>query len=149
MKALTLHSNDMYTIILSKKERHQIKQLFRKEKRVKVYRRLQAVEMAASGHTHQEIATVVGVSVDTITDWIKLYQSSGLTELCTLHFTGKRASSFDAYAQQIKQDIIDHPIATLAELQAWIKEKYSLKIEQSWLFRCCKKNSMSLTKRPV
>jgi transposase len=139
----------MYTIELSKKELKKIKQLINKEKRVKVYRRLQAVEMIAAGHAYQTVAAAIGVGADTVTDWIQLYAKSGLTELCTLHFTGKRTSPLDAYVDQIKQDITDNTIATLAALQAWIKDKYSLEMEQSWLWRCCKKNSIYLTKRPA
>lgn len=139
----------MYTIKLTKSELHAIKQLIVKEKRVRVYRRLQAVKMIATDHAYQDTAAAVGVGVDTITDWIKLYQTGGLTELCSLHFTGKRNSPFNAYIDQIKQDITNHTIATLAELQHWIKEKYSLEMEQSWLWRCCKKNSIYLTRKPV
>lgn len=149
MKELTLHPNPMYTISLSTKKLHHIKQLMNKEKRVKVYRRLQAIEMAATGHSYQDIATTIGVCVDTVTDWIKLYQEKTLTGLCDLRFRGKRTSPFDSYAEQIKQDIIDKTIATLAELQDWIKHQYSLEMEQSWLWRSCKKNSICLTRKPV
>lgn len=139
----------MYTIKLSKRELKQIRKLIAKGKRVRVCRRLQAIEMAAGGYTYRTIAATVGVGADTVSDWIQLYAKSGLTALCTLHFTGKRTSPFDAYIEQIKQDITDNTIATLAALQDWIKEKYSLEMEQSWLWRCCKKNSIYLTKRPA
>lgn len=139
----------MFTIQLSKRELKKIKQLLAKETSVRVYRRLQAIEMAATGSAYQSIAATVGVGADTVTDWIQLYAKSGLTALRTLHFTGKRKSPFDKYATRIKQDVKNHTIATLAELQDWIKDKYSLDMEQSWLFRCCKKNSIYLTKRPV
>lgn len=138
----------MYTIELSKRELKQIKQLIKQEKRVRVYRRLQAIEMAATGSQYRTIAATIGVGADTVADWIQLYAKSGLTALCTLHFTGKRTAPFNTYLDQIKQDIVDNTIATLAALQAWIKEKYSLEMEQSWLWRCCKKNSICLTKRP-
>lgn len=139
----------MYTIELSKSELVAIKQLRKKEKRVKVYRRLQAIEMAATGYGYQDIAKTIGVCVDTITDWIKVYQDTQLKGLCDLHFKGKRSSPFTLYADQIKQDITDNTIASLAELQDWIKEKYSLTMEQSWLWRCCKKNSIYLTRKHV
>lgn len=139
----------MYTIHLSTKQLKRVKQLQENEKSVKVYRRLQTLIMASEGQAYQAIASTLAVSVNTVTDWLKLYKKSGLTGLRTLHFTGKRQSSFDKYATRIKQDIKDNVIPTLAALQAWVKKKYSLELEQSWLFRCCKKNSIYLTKRPV
>lgn len=138
----------MYSIQLSRSELRKIKQLLRKEKRVKVYRRLQAVEMAATGHDYQTIAATIGVCVDTITDWMKLYQVKHLAGMCDLRFHGKRTSPFDAYADRIKQDVTDRAIATIAELHDWIKRQYSLEMEQSWLWRSCKKNSICLTRKP-
>ena len=87
--------------------------------------------------------------MDTITDWVKIYQSEKLPGLCELQFKDKRKSKINDYVDQIKQDVKDNTITTLAEMQAWIKEKYSIEMEQSWLFRCCKKNSIYLTRKPV
>ena len=139
----------MYQIKLKPGELKKIKQLRNEEKNVRVQRRLQAIELANKGQSHQEIASIVNVCVDTITNWIKLYEASGLNDFCKLQFTGKRSSKINNYVDKIKQDVKDNTIATLAELQDWIKEKYSIEMEQSWLFRCCKKNSIYLTRKLV
>jgi transposase len=137
----------MYVVHLSKEELTEVKALKAKEKRVKVFRRLQALELASQNYKYQDIALVTSVTVDTITDWMRLYSEKGLEALLAPQFTGKRKSRFDDHAEEIKKDIEKNTIATLAELQDWIKRKYSLTLEQSWLFRCCKKNSICLTKR--
>ncbi len=139
----------MYQIKLSVSELKKIKQLQEQEKNVRVLRRLEAIKLLNQGQNHQEIAEAFNVCVDTITDWIKIYQSEKLQGLRKLQFKDKRKSKINDYVDQIKQDVKDNTITTLAEMQAWIKEKYSIEMEQSWLFRCCKKNSIYLTKKPI
>ena len=139
----------MLAVQLSKNELANVRQLKSKETRVKVYRRLQALQMAAAGARHQDIATTLGVCDDTVTDWIRLYNDKGLKVLCAPRFTGKRRSPFHDHLEEIERDIEGKAIATLAELQEWIKAKYALEMEASWLWRCCKKNSVYLTKRPA
>ena len=139
----------MYQIKLSVNELKKIKQLRATTKSMRIQRRLQAIELANKSYSHQEIAETVNVCADTITNWIKLFTVIGLNKFCQLQFTGKRQSKINDYVDRIKQDVKDHTIATLSELQDWIKEKYSIDMEQSWLFRCCKKNSICLTRKPV
>jgi transposase len=139
----------MYQIKLSVSELKKIKQLQVKEKNARVLRRLEAIKLLSQGQSHQNIAEALNVCMDTITDWVKIYQSEKLPGLCELQFKDKRKSKINDYVDQIKQDVKDNTITTLAEMQAWIKEKYSIEMEQSWLFRCCKKNSIYLTRKPV
>ena len=137
----------MYKIKLSKAELVELKKLKKKEKNKRIYRRLQCIHLKHQGKDNKEIADIIGICVDTVTDWIKLYQEKGISELGRLNFKGKRKSNIDDYVDKIKSDIRENTISTLAELQAWLKEKYSIDIEQSWLFRCCKKNSIYLTRK--
>lgn len=50
---------------------------------------------------------------------------------------------------RLKKDVNDNMISTLAELQEFIKKKYAIKIGISWVFKCCKKNSICLIKKHV
>lgn len=137
----------MYKINLLPNELKEIKRLMKKERNKRVYRRLQCVYLNHQGKKNKEIADIVGVCADTITDWIKIYLEDGAYKLCQLEFKNKRQSKINDYIDEIKQDIGDNTISTLAELQDWIKNKYSIKMEKSWLFRCCKKNLIFLTKK--
>jgi transposase len=139
----------MYQIKLSVAELKKITQLQESEKSPKVLRRLEALKLLNQGQSHTEIAEALNITIDTVTDWIKIYNAEKLAGLCKLQFTGKRKSKINDYVDKIKQDIKDNTITTLAELQDWIKDKYSIEMEQSWLFRCCKKNSICLTRKLV
>lgn len=137
----------MLKITISKSDLKEIKFRKKKEKDKKIYRRLQFLHLKHKNKTNKEIADILGVCADTITDWIRIYLNEGLDNLCQPINYDNRSAKIDNYIIKIKQDIEDNTISTLSELQDWIKKKYSLEIEQSWLFRCCKKNSIYLTKK--
>ncbi|MBU3925508.1 helix-turn-helix domain-containing protein [Patescibacteria group bacterium] len=139
----------MYKIKLTKTEIIKLKKLKQSEKNKRIFRRLQCLELSHKGKECKEIADITGVCVDTITDWIKLYLNKGIIGLCHLDFKNKRQSKIDDYADKINKDVKNNMISTLSELQDWLKNHYDIEIEQSWLFRCCKKNSIYLTKKHV
>ena len=139
----------MLKITISKSDFKEIKFRKKKEKDQKIYRRLQFLHLKSKNKTNKEIADLLGVCVDTITDWTRIYSDKGLTGLCEPINYDNRSAKIDSYTEEIKQDIKDNTISSLSELQDWIKKNYSLEIEQSWLFRCCKKNSIYLTKKRI
>ena len=139
----------MLKITISKSDLEEIKLKKKKEKNQKIYRRLQFLHLKSKNKTNKEIADLLGVCVDTITDWARIYSDKGLTGLCEPINYDNRSAKIDDYIIEIKQDIKNNTISSLSELQDWIKENYSLEIEQSWLFRCCKKNSIYLTRKRV
>lgn len=138
----------MLKITISESDFEKIKLKKRKEKDKKIYRRLQFLHLKYKNKTNKEIADITGVCADTITDWAKIYSTKGLAGLCHPINYDNRSAKIDNYIDEIKQDIKDNMISSLSELQDWIKKNYSLEIEQSWLFRCCKKNSICLIKKP-
>lgn len=137
----------MLKITISKDDLKEIKLRKREEKDKKIYRRLQFLHLKYKNKTNKEIADLLGVCADTITDWVRIYSNKGLTGLCQPINYDNRSAKIDDYVVRIKQDVKDNMISSLSELQNWIKKNYSLEIEQSWLFRCCKKNSIYLTKK--
>lgn len=139
----------MYKIKLSPNELMELNKRKKQEKNTKMYHRLQSVYLAHKGRDNKEIIDILGVNKNSVTNWIKVYSEKGIDELCKPIDYDRRSAKIDDYIDKIKQDIKDNTISTLSELQDLINKKYSLKIEQSWLFRCCKKNSIYLTKKHV
>ena len=139
----------MLKITVSESDLKKVKLRKKKEKDKKIYRRLQFLQLKHKKKKNKEIADIIGVCADTITDWARIYSAKGLTGLCQPVNYDNRSAKIDDYIDKIKQDIKDNTISTLSELQDWISKKYALEMEQSWLFRCCKKNSIYLTKKHV
>ena len=137
----------MYKIKLSQNEFVKIKKRRRKEKNKAISDRLHCIYLSAKGKKNKEIKDILAVNKNSVTNWIKIYEDKGLDELCRPENFDRRSSKIDEYIEKIKQDIKENTIATLAELHDWLKSKYEIEIEQSWLFRCCKKNSIYLAKK--
>ena len=136
-----------YIIHLSKSDIAVITEKKRKEKDAKLLRRYKCLSMLHEQYPKKEIAGLLGVNIDTITDWIKIYNRDGLSGLGLLRYDGRRPSSLDSIKEKIISYIVKETISTLLQLQQIIEKKHQLKVEHSWLSRYCKKNSISLIRR--
>ena len=136
-----------YKIILPKTDIAVIAEKKRKEKNTKLLRRYQCLSMLQEQYPKKEIALLLGVNIDTITDWIKIYNKEGLARLGLLKYEGRRPSSLDSINKKIIDYVEKENISTLSQLQRIISKKHHLKVEHSWLSRYCKKNFISLIKR--
>ena len=136
-----------YQVILSEIDLAIIKTKKRKERDAKLLRRYQCLSMLHENYPKKEVAKLLGVNIDTITDWVKIYTKSGLAGLVLLKYEGRRPSSL----YQIKDVLVDlikkENINTMVQLQGKIKSSYKLDVEESWLGRYCKKNFISLIRR--
>lgn len=139
----------MYKVKLSKSELVGLNKRRKKEKNKEILNRLQCIYLAHKGKGNKEITDLLAINKNSATNWIKIYLTKGLDELCRPENFDRRSSKIDDYIEKIKRDVKENTISTLPELQGWIKEKYSLTIEQSWLFRCCKKNFIYLGRKPA
>ena len=136
-----------YQVILSKTDLAIIKTKQRKERDAKLLRRYQCLSMLHENYPKKEVAKLLGVNIDTITDWVKIYTKSGLSGLGLLNYQGRRPSSLDLIKDELVDLIKKENINTMVQLQGIIKNNYKLVVEQSWLGRYCKKNFISLIKK--
>lgn len=136
-----------YTVNLTSAEELELKRLRRVEKNGKLLRRYQCLWMAHENFPKKEIASTLGINIDTVTDWIKLFNKGGLGGLRKLHYEGRRPSGLDSLKDVLIKYIQDKPVSKLSELQDFLKTKHSLVVEHSWLSRYCKKNSIALIKK--
>lgn len=135
------------TIVLTPEERQELKTKKRTEKNNKIFRRYLYIELSNKGMTNLEIAPLVGVCNDTLTDWKMIYAEAGLEGLSQLHYEGRRESKLNPYREQIQEKIAKDKVSTLKELQSYLHKECGIQVEQSWLFRFCKKNSILLIKK--
>jgi transposase len=136
-----------YTITLSDADLAFVKEGKRKEKDPKLLRRYQCVSMLHDKYPKKEIAGLLGVNIDTVTDWAKIYNRDGLAGLGLLKYGGRRPSALDKMKDEMDAYIKKENVSKLSQLQAFLEKKHGLKVEHSWLSRYCKKNSISLIKK--
>jgi transposase len=136
-----------YSIDLSPIEVAELKRLRRIEKDGKILRRYQCIWMAHEGLPKKEIASNLGINIDTVTDWVKLFNRDRLAGLSKLHYEDRRPSALDAIKDLLIKYIREQSISKLSELQVFLETKHSISVEHSWLSRYCKKNSIALIKK--
>ena len=136
-----------YTVDLTDEEIIVLKKLRKVEKDGKLLRRYQCIWFAHEQYPKKEIANMLSVNIDTVTDWIKLFIKDRFAGLSTLHYDGRRPSSLDSVKDLLLKRIKDVPISKLSELQHYLKTVHAMEIEHSWLSRYLKKNSSALIKR--
>lgn len=136
-----------YSISLTPVEVLELKRLRRSEKDGKILRRYQCIWMAYENFPKKEIASTLGVNIDTVTDWIKLFNKNRLGGLCKLHYEGRRPSRLDTVKDVLIKYIKEQSVSKLSELQDFLETKHSIIVEHSWLSRYCKRNSIALIKK--
>ena len=119
------------------------------EQSAKIYRRLLWLDLRRRGYRQKEIASLLCVTPAQLTNWSKIFALKGLDGLCSLHYEDRRPSRLMPYVQSIKDHVGDACVSTLSALQDWLSQEHGVVIEQSWLSRFIKKNSIVLTKRLV
>jgi transposase len=87
----------------------------------KVRRRCHVMYLKSQGFKNTEIETIVGMSHGTVTNHLKLYHQGGLEALKTLNYKGQ-PSTLHRYTDQIKASFEAHPVGTLKEAKARIKD---------------------------
>ena len=134
-------------IQLTEQQKKELQTKKKTEKSHKIQRRYMYVELSNSGMTNLNIASIIGVTNDTLTDWKDIFEEGGLEGLSSLNYAGRRESKLDKVKDKIIKKVNTDAVSTLKELQSYIFEQFNISIEQSWLSRYCKKNSISLTKK--
>lgn len=136
-----------YRVDLTDQELVDLKRIKREVKDSKILRRYQCLHMLHLGMKRRDVAELLDVYIDTITDWVKTYHSVGLEALGDLKYDGRRPSVLDGHKEAIKSYIKSTPVNTISQLQAYIKTELNIEIGHSWLSRYLKKNSVALIKK--
>ena len=136
-----------YSIDLTREEVAELRKLRRIEKDGKILRRYQCIWLAHEKFPKKEIASILAVNIDTVTDWIKLFNKNRLAGLPKFHYEGRRPSILDAVKDLLLKHIKTEPVSKLSELQHYLKINHGIVVEHSWLSRYCKKNFIALIKK--
>ncbi len=138
-----------YKIKLSPALLQELDKRLKGEKGKKIYKRLQCIRMKHYGSGNQDISRLLEINHNTATEWAKLFLDKGFDGLCNLNYEGRRKSKLDPHKKAVRSYIEEKMPSTLAELNGWLEEKYGFKMEETWLSRYCKKNSLFPAKKHV
>lgn len=133
-------------IHLSEEQKEELNTLLKEEKHVKIYRRLQFIQLKDQWMKNTEIMKTIPVTIDTCTDWTTLFLSWWFPALCHLQYAWRRPWKLEENKERIKQHIDDEIVPNLTSLKQWILNELSISVQESWLWEWCKKNSIVLAR---
>jgi len=120
----------MLRIVLSAEEEAQVRHERYHHPHPRVRRKMEAVLLKAAGLPHHRIATLVGVSENTLRRYLEAYAMRGIVGLTALQFY-RPTSELAAHAATLAAHVRAHPCATLAEACAAIEALTGLRRSQT------------------
>ena len=113
-------------LTLTDLERAEISRLYKQEKNPRFRERLQCLLLKDRGHTNTDVADMLQVVRETITEWLNLYQEGGLELLCRLETGGSDAFLTPEQIAQLSAELDKNGFQTAKQVVAWVQEQFSV-----------------------
>jgi len=106
-----------------------------------VQRRMEALWLKSHGLPHAQIAQLVGVSENTLRDYLRLYDEGGVEKLKELQWH-QPGSALDEHLVSLETYFREHPPATVKEAQSKIEALTGIARSETQVREFLKKNSV-------
>jgi len=126
-------------IKLSKKEEKQLKELILGNRDRKVHQRFLCIRLLNEGKTNSAVAELLGVSLETIKNWLVIYDGNGLDGLVGM-YENMRKSSLNTYSEKIQSYLNDNIITTIWEVVDYVNNELSVPVKYHAVRNFIKKN---------
>jgi len=110
-----------------------------------VRKRMNVVYMKSQGFPHNTIAIACGVSLNSVTNFIKIYNKSGIKGLHQFYYR-KPKSQLEKYRTSIEEEFEENPPLNSAEAAARIEEMTGIKLSPTQVRTFMKYLGMSFRK---
>jgi len=139
---------DWIKICLSDKEIREIENAEKQIQKPQLLKRLQCIKLKNKGWKHKEISKFLGVCIDTITNWLKVFSQKGIQGLLQWDYKGK--TSILTLEQQIKiiQRNKEKSFKTAKEVKDYIEKEFGIVWHLHWIQKLLKKNFACHIKKP-
>ena len=74
----------MSSVVLTAEQRRHVERRRKATLGRRLYQRLTAVLAVAGGHTPEDVASLLGVDLTQLSEWLRVFRDEGLEALCTL-----------------------------------------------------------------
>lgn len=101
-------------------------------------RKLMAIRMRDLGVPHGMVAKTLNISDDTVTNYLKLFQTEGVDGLLDNRYY-RPTSQVEDYIEKIKESLIDEPVATANEASARIEKISGIRLSETQTRRIMKR----------
>jgi transposase len=113
-------------LTLNEEERAEIILRYKQEKNPRFRERLQCLLFKDRGLTNTEVAEMLQVVPETITDWLNLYEEAGLDALCRLETGGSDSFLSDQQIILLQIELDQNVFQTAKQVCAWVAEQFAV-----------------------
>jgi transposase len=113
-------------LTLTDEERDEISRRYKQEKNPRFRERLHCLLLKDRGHTNTEVAEMLLVVPETITDWLNVYQEGGLEALCRLETGGSDGWLTPDQIAQLQAELDKHVFQTAKQVCAWVQDRFEV-----------------------
>lgn len=113
-------------LILTEEQRSEIACRYKQEKNPRFRERLQCLWLKDRGHTNSEVADMLLVAPDTITDWLNLYEDGGLETICRLETGGSDGFLSGEQIALLTAELDKNVFATAKQVVAWVDAQFGV-----------------------
>ena len=113
-------------LTLTEPERAEISARYKQEKNPRFRERLHCLLLKDRGLTNTEVADMLLVAPETITEWLNRYQDGGLEALCRLETGGSDGFLTAEQIAQLTAELDKHVFQTAKQVCAWVKEHFEV-----------------------
>ena len=135
----------MKTVTLDTKQRQELLGRRPQTGERRLFQRLSALLGIDEGRTREEVAELLGLTSRQVGDWLRIFRTKGLDELCTLHYRGDPGRSRPAQIERLRQEIATGAFHNAEQVRAWIEEQFGVTSSGT---RSCRRNWRRETRVP-
>ena len=95
-------------------------------KSVKILRRVHAFKLMHLEWKYNKIAKFLNVTNDTITDWVEIYNSGGISALLTLHYKGRQSILNKRQVGLLKKESEKGSFKTAKQAKKFIEDNFGV-----------------------
>ncbi len=111
---------------VSEKEYEELVMAEKTVKSAKILRRVHAFKLMHLEWKYVEIAKFLGVTNDTITDWVKIHRSGGISGLLDLHYKGRKSLLSKKQIQILKKESKNGSFKTAKQAKKFIEDNFGV-----------------------
>lgn len=113
-------------LILTEEQREQITRRYKQEKNPRFRERLQCLLFKDRGFTNTEVADLLAVVPETITDWLNLHRDGGIEALCRLETGGSDSFLSQPQIAVLQAELDKQVFQTAKQVCAWVAEQFGI-----------------------
>ncbi len=133
-------------IKLSFEEREEVEKIIKEERDIKIARRFLCLRSLDNGINKTQTAEFLDVSMETIHNWLLIFQEGGFDALRQLNYEGRRPSALEPHKEELEEYIKTNIVIGYNQVADFVNKTFDVGLTYYGIRDFVKKNSIQLSK---